>query len=272
MKTVFINSPKTSLLIILFFLPGLTLAQDENLLEDRNGDGELRVTAFGDSITRGVGDGQSVGFDVEEVNPFIPAGQEAGYPLRLEEFLGISVQNSGIPGEVLAEEGVGRVANELQNQSIDTAIISGGANDVIFGISTEDIRRSFQTLINVAKNSGTQPVLLTVTPTCCDRDGRNSTISSYNNAIRSLGAQNGIPVIDTFQGFQNSCFIGTCRLLNRPEGLHPNRLGYDLLGELIAGRFLGVDGLSRDGHSELAGALGLDPDELVLEAPSASSN
>ena len=70
-------------------------ANAQGLLEDLNGNGVVEVVAFGDSITRGVGDFNAPGNIVSDAQAQNFPGGEAGYPLRLESFLGIGIQNAG---------------------------------------------------------------------------------------------------------------------------------------------------------------------------------
>ena len=89
----------------LLLMTSLSAAQDmsrvatlppSELVVDKNGDGKIDILAFGDSITRGVGDVPPTEEGV--FTPFEPR-EEAGYPLRLETMLGINIQNLGVPGD-----------------------------------------------------------------------------------------------------------------------------------------------------------------------------
>ncbi len=227
----------------------------EPVIGDLNGDGVVQTDAFGDSITRGVGDFVSVGEEVESVG--VPSG-EAGYPLRIELLLGIPVSNLGIPGERLATRGLVRFAESQPDRRPDVVIISGGSNDAIDQVPATDYQRSVQTMINIARATGTLPVLAGVPETCCEHSGLNAFIRPYNSVLRTLAAVNEIPFADIERGYLNTCGGDSdCFLLNRPEGLHPNETGYDVSAEVILASLLGIDIFAPDGPDLLAQALGL---------------
>lgn len=237
------------------------------VIGDLNGDGVVETDAFGDSITRGVGDFVSVGEEVESVG--VPAG-EAGYPLRIERLLGIPVSNLGIPGERLATQGLVRFAEAQPSRRPDVIIISGGSNDAIDQVPTADYQRSVQTMINIARATGTLPVLAGVPETCCEHSGLNLFIRPYNTVLRTLAAVNEIPFADIEHGYTNTCGGNSeCFLLNLPEGLHPNEAGYDVSAEVILASLLGIDIFAPDGPNLLAQALGL-PAGSIRTVPDAT--
>ncbi len=271
-----VKNSKISFLLILqlVFLPILANAQDgessdepvdlrESILIDNNGSGTLEIDAYGDSITRGVGDFNAAGPQVFQVDDSAVDGREAGYPLRVESFLGIGVSNRGVPGERLESEGTGRVSRDIRARRPDVALLSGGSNDAIFRISSADIFHSYQTLINVARAVGSNPVLVTLPPACCDRRERNASIIAYNNAIRELAQINSLSLADVNKAFSNTCNVGDCRLLNNPEGLHPNIAGYDVMGETVTASLLNINIFAPDGPEMLEEALNLTPGSIT---------
>src|SRR5262245_10977105 len=92
-------------------------------LEDLNQDGKILLLAFGDSITAGVGDWA----DAEDFPRPL-----AGYPLRLQNLLGLQVINDGIPGEK-TPTGLRRLGRDLGTFSPDFVIILEGTNDLESG-------------------------------------------------------------------------------------------------------------------------------------------
>ncbi|MCB0330230.1 MAG: SGNH/GDSL hydrolase family protein [Bdellovibrionales bacterium] len=224
-------------LLAIFFCASSPPAFGQVELEDRNGDGEVRILAFGDSITFGIGDGFDPSQYVER--PEIIPGV-FGYPGRVETFLSVLVDNRGVPGETVVSEGVVRFQSELvQNQS-DYVLIMEGANDAVFQESPTNVRAKLQAMVNVARALGVEPILLTLTPTCCDRPGVLPFLYAYSSQIRELGATNDVTVVDVEVAFQEACpDLDECTLLNRPEGLHPNTSGYDLIGKIVAEAILG---------------------------------
>jgi lysophospholipase L1-like esterase len=95
-------------------------------LEDLNGDGVVTVLCFGDSITRGVGDGPSA----DSLPP-----SPAGYPQRLQPELApkttlpLVVIDDGNPGE-RTPAGVSRLRGDLRDTNPDYTILLEGTNDV----------------------------------------------------------------------------------------------------------------------------------------------
>lgn len=226
------------------------------LLKDKNGDAQVNITAFGDSLTRGVGDFIAANQDIDSVDH--PSG-EAGYPLRVESLLNVPVRNLGSPGERFTTSGIFRLAQSIPGSNADLVVVSGGANDAIFNQSSGEIFRNMQIAINIIRASGKEAVLMTINPTCCDRSSRAPIIRDYNNAYRYLANINNIALADVARGFNNTCpgSISSCSLLNRPEGEHPNIEGYDVAGEVVVAALLEIDLFSQGGAADLEGALNL---------------
>ena len=236
---------------------------ENSFLMDVNGDGVVDIKAFGDSNTRGTGDFTPVGAFVE--TPVTPAG-EAGYPLRIESTLGIPVDNSGRPGEQVLGTAVPRFSSEVQADRPDLVVISGGDNDAIRAGNSRDLRIAFQTMINIAFAVGTQPVMMTNPPPCCNHSGLRPFVNAYNSTIRSIAVDNSIPLADVSHAFANTCNLGDCHLLNRPEGAHPNIAGYSVMAETVIATLLKIDLFAPDGPATLAHAVGL-PVEAILTQP-----
>jgi len=235
-------------------------------LQDINGDGVVQFLAFGDSITRGVGDGLEPGIEApEKLDP--PTG-EAGYPLRLENWLGISVTNKGIPGEKLAEAGVFRFTQTISASSADYVLISEGANDSVSLTSEAVVKSNLQALINIAKVLKREVVLVGIPPTSGMHSGVRPFIDSYNRAYGDLADLNEVTYANIDATFRNSCDAKEgCYLLNQPEGLHPNIKGYDGMAEVIVASLYSIDLLAPRGGALLAQALGRPESSLVIKSP-----
>jgi lysophospholipase L1-like esterase len=233
------------------------------LLNDINGDGQIKLLAFGDSITRGVGDFIEPGETVPFVD-FIPNG-EAGYPLRIELWLNIPVENRGVPGERISIGGLNRFVATISSSEADYVIISEGANDAFSAYADNNLSRDIQVMINITYALGKEPILMTIPPPCCNRSGLRPFVESYNLRYRDLASVNKIPLADSERGFNYICNTPRCNLLNIPEGLHPNSRGYDVMGELIAASFYGIDLFSQGGSNELAQVLGIPETQLQIQ-------
>lgn len=241
-----------------------------SLLQDNNGSGALEVIALGDSLTRGIGDFTEPGLDF-----FTPSELrgEAGYPLRIENLTGISVSNKGVPGEEFVATGFARFIQELYRQRPDVAIIMEGSNDAFHGFSEGTYFRSMQTIINIAHASGVTPVVLALPPACCDHTRSEFYIPFYNQDLQQLSTVNNTPFADLNHAFQNTCMLGSCFLLNLPEGLHPNSVGYDVIAENVLATLLNINLFAPDGPTTLEMALQLPPGSIKTipdPAPAAS--
>jgi len=236
-----------------------------SILQDLNLDGRVEMLAFGDSITRGVGDFNSPGADVDPILPTPPS--EAGYPLRLENLLGISVSNRGIRGENLSTEGVLRFSSTVSGSPADYIVISEGANDVFELASTESLKRDMQALINITKALGKEPIIITIPKPCCEHFGSIPFVESYNQAYRDLADLNKILLADSGRAFAQACPGEECFLLNLPDGLHPNTKGYDAIAETILAALYKIDLFAPGGSALLAQVLGVDPNTIVVKSP-----
>lgn len=253
----------------LLLMTSLSAAQDmsrvatlppSELVVDKNGDGKIDILAFGDSITRGVGDVPPTEEGV--FTPFEPR-EEAGYPLRLETMLGINIQNLGVPGEFLTTDGVSRFIKTLSSTSADLAIISGGSNDSRLGVSQGVYYHSVQKMINYANVRGVQVLLLTPPPECCGHEFFAPLTNGYINEMRSLALANELPIADSAHAFANTCNLEECELLNLPEGLHPNSVGYDVVGEVVLATLFQFDIFTGLGQQQFEQAFGLAPGAVI---------
>lgn len=196
------------------------LVSGEILLNDINNDGRVEIFTLGDSITAGVGDGDNRG----------------GFPAILNKVdKNLRVINSGIPGEVFSTEGIFRVPIIARRDAIDIVLLFEGHNDSIFRTEGNVLRKSIQRMVNVMRSVNKRLFLLTLVPPCCDHKGQRPFVESYSNVIREIGAINEVPVIDIEKLFlEAGCLPDkTCSLLNVPEGLHPNELGYNVIADEI---------------------------------------
>ena len=198
-------------------------------LEDLNMDGRIKMLCFGDSITRGVGDGPSA-----ESLPPAPAG----YPARLqpllapETMLPLDVIDDGRAGE-RTPSGVPRLKRGLEINHPDYTILLEGTNDVEDG-HTQDALENIQRMIDAVFADGGMPLLGTITPSCCNHKNQlpQGAILAYNDQLRAVALNNSIPLIDFYAAFANgpeASYDSTLGLIHIPEGLHPTPTGYDVM-------------------------------------------
>lgn len=246
-----------ALLLLSFSSTAAEESDSAPLLADVNGDGQIIIAAFGDSITRGVGDSIPPGAYIVD-HPDHPTG-EAGYPARIEQYLHIPVTNLALPGETATDGGLYRFAATVPSQNADIIVIEEGTNDAINQAWSLDYYRTMQAMINIARASGKVPVLATIPPTCCNHAAMDLWIDQYNAVVYELAAVNEIPLADVNHAYSNTCNLGECYLLNLPEGVHPNNAGYTVYGEVVMATLLQIPLFAPDGPAQLEAALGLPP-------------
>jgi lysophospholipase L1-like esterase len=229
-------------------------------LEDLNGDGAIVIVGFGDSITRGTGDGP----DAHSLPPL-----PAGYPQRLDVLLPVPVVNAGSPGEE-TQQGRERLRHVIVETPPDFVILLEGVNNIT-NRRTETVISDLRSMIDTVFSVGAMPLLGTLTPTCCSRESQETTppddVRAMNQRIRSLAAENGIPVVDFHAGLApGGTYDSSTNLLHEPEGLHPTPEGYDRMAAVAAAAFRVPKGcggrtitvLGTDGDDFLVGTKGAD--------------
>ncbi len=250
--------PVYLLFVALLIAPAVSA---QELLDDRNGDGLIVVDGFGDSIAFGVGDGTSPGQSVEKA-PL--TNGSLGYLQRVRTYTGIRTNNIATPGERFTTDGIERYPGVVSDNS-DLVAILDGTNDARDQTSGDRFRETLQTAVNVARAGGKEVVLFTLLPTCCDREGGTAFTSSYSAIIRELAAVNEARVADIERAFASTCQNKEeCELLNRPEGLHPNTKGHEVIAQTFLATLADINIFARDGASKLAGALGLEESDIVV--------
>jgi len=241
---------------------------NSSLLIDMNGDGVIQIDAFGDSITRGVGDFFPIGTFIEESTTPV---SEAGYPLRLEQVLNLPVSNLGLPGERVVLDGLFRFASLFQGRGTDIVLLSGGTNDAIDQIFTNNFQTALQTMINIARAEGALPILVTPPPTCCDNSNLSQLVNGFNETTELVATINDLPLANIRRAFENTCgnFSGSCFLISTPEGIHPNITGYDVMTETILATLFNIDLFAPDGPAALDQVLGR-PENSTITLPDPS--
>lgn len=232
-------------------------------LDDLNGDGQTVLLGFGDSITYGVGDG--IAPDIEVGTVPMTDGR-SGYPARIESGLGVPVHNRGIPGEFLIDEGLARLPSAVMASNADAVVIMHGNNDARVLVSAGEYRVALQKSVNVIRALGRTPIVASLPVPCCDHSGQSIYARAFSQVTREVAADNELVLADIERSWVTSCGgLASCRLLNRPEGLHPNLLGYDVIGQTIMAALLGIDIFAADGAAALEEALGLPAGTVVVK-------
>lgn len=268
-----IRNSKTSwcvLIALALFAMCTDAVAEDSLLSDVNGDGIVGITALGDSLTYGVGDGLQPGADVPVIEE---SGAPRGYPKRLTALLNLSVRNAGVPGEELVAQGVWRIPEIVTSSRVDTMLLMEGTNDAVKQVSRGDFARAVQRAINVTRAAGKQIVVATLPQPTQSHQSLTTFTESYSAAVRELASINDVRLADVETLWRSTCpALEACELYNLPEGLHPNKKGYDALTQIFAAALLDIDLLSPAGPAELEAALGLESGGVIVKPPTSGAN
>ncbi|HMO02209.1 MAG TPA: SGNH/GDSL hydrolase family protein [Oligoflexia bacterium] len=223
---------------------------DRSLLKDWNGDGQVILLAFGDSITFGVGDKPNSG----------------GYPTRLAELSGVRVINGGVPGEEFLGGGSRRLINLIRGTEADVILIMEGTNDAVRRADSGALRAEFQKIINAARYLEKPIALLKPPSPCCDHSSIIPFVDSYSDIIGYLTSINDIRVVDVKLAWETTCQDRlNCELYNLPEGLHPNSRGYDVIAQTVLAALVGIDIFVAGGAAKLESAFNLPAGTIIVK-------
>lgn len=168
------------------------------------------------------------------------------YPEALQEYLidiyksSITVLNKGIPG-AWAQQSYEKV---YIDREADAVLLMLGTNDSTIGgtppaevegnieIYIDDMRK----IIRRYLSWGTAVILLT--PPKTGTPSSAGLLASYRNALHSLGAEFGCPVVDT------EPFMSGCNSTYYSDGLHFNAKGYTYFAARLASSFIGYGELN----------------------------
>jgi lysophospholipase L1-like esterase len=197
-------------------------------LEDLDGDGQVVILCFGDSLTAGVGDPSL------EAPPANPAGYPARLPPRLagKTVLPLVVIDDGVSAE-RTTAGLRRLRGDVEASAVDYVILLEGTNDVQDGHGDRALQ-NMQAMIDSVFQVGAQPLLGTITPSCCNHKNQlpESAILWFNANLRAIALNNSVPLIDFYAAFTGGTDLSydpDRGLIHVPEGLHPTPPGYDLM-------------------------------------------
>lgn len=171
---------------------------------------EVRILAFGDSLTAGYG---------------LPEGQ--GLVPRLEAWLhahgaaDVTVVNGGVSGDTTAG-GLARIGWAL-GDDVDAVIVELGANDMLRGLDVDEMRRNLDGILTEIGERGL-PVLLAGLPAPPNypADYRQAFKAAFRELAREHDA---IYVSSFFSGMAEGRNVRQVMTLFQPDGLHPNADG-----------------------------------------------
>ena len=160
------------------------------------------ILAFGDSLTYGYN-----------------AKPSQSYPSILSQLSHHKVINAGIPGETSAD-GLQRLPALLEDENIKLMLLCFGGNDIMQGVSMQSLKLNLKTMIHRAKEKQIQVVLIAVP---------NFTLFGLKALAlyAEVADEENIALIDNM----------LADILAQPslksDQIHPNALGYKIIGEQI---------------------------------------
>ncbi len=181
--------------------------------------GELRVVFMGDSITEGWG-----------------MKATATSPGRGEFFPGKPYINRGISGQTTPQMLV-RFRQDVIALKPKVVVVLAGTNDIAENTgkeTQEEIGNNIASMSDLARANGIRVVLCSVLPASDFHwhPGLEPApkIRALNAWIREYAAKNGLVYVDYYSSMAN--VEGGLKAELSPDGVHPNKDGYDLMGPL----------------------------------------
>lgn len=179
------------------------------------------ILTVGDSITKGVGVNHGLGYGAY-LNATLNAHSPTWY-----------VSNVGIGGTTAAQ---GRVTfpQWLDIYNPDIVLIMYGQNDISAGRSEQDIINDILWMAQEAANRSITPYILTTVPI-----SRNNYKRIWlNDNLTTQATRAGISVIDTYDSVdlspENDVHDEYDKNNSLDDGIHPNSVGYTLMGNYVA--------------------------------------
>lgn len=181
-----------------------------------------RIVTLGDSITQG-------------------GGRPGGYVWQIDQYLKvlypeqkIEVVNAGISGHK-SNDMLARFQRDVLDKKPDVVTISVGINDVWHGftpehpagygprrVPLEQYRENVEKMVQAAQKNGVKVVMLTTTIFEDRPDSpRNLRVQGYNDVLRQLAAQYGVPVADQYAAFTAAWARGGTKLTSDQVHMAP---------------------------------------------------
>lgn len=185
------------------------------------------VTCLGDSITAGT--------PLWDPNPEVRASMGGGlneqsswpyWAARVNP--GVEFRNHGVNRELTAQ-----IAARLDTavQGADVLVIQGGVNDLVHGEGLTTAVPNLRAMVARGRELGLQVALVELVPND-NFPALDQLIRDLNEAIRSIGAEAGVPVHPFFRTLEDPMRPGRFGPGWTDDGNHPSVEGHRRLGEL----------------------------------------
>lgn len=160
------------------------------------------------------------------------------YPHRLHVGLAkrfphavINVVVTAIGGEN-SEQGAARFEKDVLTHRPDVVTIDYGLNDRRLGL--ERARKSWVTMIELAKAKGIKVLLLTPTPDLSAKlDDENDPLNQHAKQIRELAREHGTGLVDSLAAFQTFAKSDGDISTLMSQRNHPNEKGHELVARAL---------------------------------------
>ena len=199
--------------------PFLAKFRDANKLVSPPSPGETRVVFMGDSITEGWG-----------------MKATATTPARGEFFPGKPYINRGISGQTTPQMLV-RFRQDVILLKPKVVVLLAGTNDIAENTgkeTLEEIGNNIASMSDLARANGIRVVLCSVLPASDFHWHKGlepaPKIKALNAWMKDYAAKNGFFYVDYYSPMANS--EGGLKAELSPDGVHPNKAGYDLMAPL----------------------------------------
>lgn len=160
------------------------------------------ILAFGDSLTKGTG-----------------VGESHSYPAVLAGILGCMVINEGNSGE-RSLEGVSRLPRVLKKHEPDLVILCHGGNDFLDNGAEAEVGANLEQMIRLCKQSGADIVIVSVP--------KAGLVLKNASIYASVARKHNVPCE------ANSMRRVLSKSYLKSDYIHPNTRGYRMIAEALA--------------------------------------
>jgi lysophospholipase L1-like esterase len=113
-------------------------------------------------------------------------------------------------------------------------VVQGGINDVVADVSADTMKTTMSGIISSILSEDITPVVLNVGPWGALTTSRQAVLDTYNTWLATYGPTNGARVVDINTLLKDPGTNNILPAYDRGDGVHPNTLGYQVIGDEIA--------------------------------------
>ena len=147
----------------------------------------------------------------------------------------VAIENMGMDGDSTSGM-VNRFAMSVVPEKPEYVVIMGGLNDLFTRVSGDDVYRNLVQLMQMSKEIGAEPIVLSTTPVAGAVDF-NEGIKELNDRLAGYCAENGLRFIDLFSELLDD---GVLAKEYSNDGVHISDKGYKKIISILAPLLLGL--------------------------------